>query len=291
LIALNKTINPALPAPGSSRPSSGSGRAGEARFRRTDAALLLPFAALLGAQLRAARQHRESQEVLVGLTRALAAAVDLRDAFALGHSERVARIAVELAREVGLSDDELIDVYLTGLLHDIGKIGLPDAVLRKRAPLTPSELSQVRQHVILGSRMVSALHAMARLTPAVLHHHERYDGTGYPDGLKGDSIPLVARILAVAESYDAMTTSGLGPVEAARGNALEALAQGADRQWDGRVVEALLRCHDRIRAIQERCLNESQDSAWHEVSFAGTGPGDVTALPWGFPPSASALPD
>jgi putative nucleotidyltransferase with HDIG domain len=279
LIALNKTTSPAHPAAGSSRSSSGSGPAGAVGFRRTDAALLLPFAALLRVQLRVSRQHQQSKELVVGLTRALAAAVDVRDAFALGHSERVARIAVELAREVGLRDEELSDVYLGGLLHDIGKIGLSDAILRKREPLTPGELSQVRQHVTIGSRMVAELRSIARILPAVLHHHERYDGTGYPDGLKGDSIPLLARILAVAESYDAMTTSGPGPLGTARETALAALSQGAGLQWDGRVVEAFFRCHGRIRAIQERTLEESQTAVWHALPV--TGSRDATALVWG----------
>jgi HD-GYP domain-containing protein (c-di-GMP phosphodiesterase class II) len=127
----------------------------------------------------------------------------------------------------------------------------------------------VRQHVTIGSRLLAELHSMTHLTPAVLHHHERYDGTGYPDGLKGDCIPLLARILAVAESYDAMTTAGPGPVETARERALSTLAEGAGLQWDGQLIEAFFRCHDRIRIAQER----------------GLSPGYLppTSSPYGFP--------
>jgi HD-GYP domain-containing protein (c-di-GMP phosphodiesterase class II) len=277
LIALNKTTCPAPPAPGSSRSAAESAGAGEPHFRRTDAALLLPFAALLGAGLRASRQHQQSKELMVGLTRALAAAVDVRDAFTAGHSERVARIAVELARQVGIADDELSDVYLSGLLHDVGKIGVSDSILRKREPLTAGEYSHLREHVTIGSRMMAELHPIAHLLPAVLHHHERYDGTGSPDGLKGDSIPLVARILAVAESYDAMTTSGPGSIETARERAVAILSQGAGFQWDARVIGAFFDCYDRIRAIHERSLIETANAARQEVSPAG--PRDAMALP------------
>src|SRR5262249_9488292 len=175
-------------------------------FRRTDAVLLLPFVALLGVHLRESGRHQQFKGFLVGMTRSLAAAVDARDVFVPGHSERVARIAVELARELGLRHDELGDVYLSGLLHDVGKISLHDAILRKRDPLTPEDLTHVRQHATIGAQLVAKLLPIAHLVPAVLHHHERYDGSGYPDGLKGDHIPFLARIIAVAEGYDALRT-------------------------------------------------------------------------------------
>jgi HD-GYP domain-containing protein (c-di-GMP phosphodiesterase class II) len=258
LIALNKSGNPGSSAPpGSSHDSSTASLSAAASFRRSDAAALLPFAALLGVHIRAWRRHQQFKELLVGLTRSLAAAVDARDTFVAGHSERVARIAVELARELGLEEDELSDVYLSGLLHDVGKIGISDSLLRKRDPLTPEELSQLRQHVTIGSHFLSELHPIAHLLPAVLHHHERYDGTGYPDGLKGDTIPFLARILAVAESYDAMTALLPEPARPAREEVEAILSRGADVQWDGRVIAAFFRCYDRILAAQQRGLGES----------------------------------
>ena len=259
VIALNKSASTG--SPGSSRGSSGSGPTGEAAFHRTDAALLLPFAALLAVQLRAARRHQQSNELVVGLTRSLAAAVDVRDTYSSGHSERIARIAVELARELGLQEKELGDVYLSGLLHDVGKIGLCESILRKSTPLTPGESSHLRQHVSIGSHLLSALPSIAHLLPAVLHHHERCDGTGYPHGLKGESIPLLARILAVAESYDAITTFPYQDGETPRETVEETLSQGANLQWDGRVVAAFFRCRDRIRAIHHCGLGHSLDAA------------------------------
>src|SRR4051794_40861000 len=165
------------------------------------------------------------------MTRTLATAIDARESLVAGHSERVARIAVELARELGLQEDELSDVYLGGLLHDIGKIGVSDAILRKRSPLTPGELAHIQQHVTIGSHLLAELRPIAHLLPAVLHHHERYDGTGYPDGLKGDTIPFLARILAVAESYDAMTMFGPGRSGCDGAQAEEILTRGANLQW------------------------------------------------------------
>jgi HD-GYP domain-containing protein (c-di-GMP phosphodiesterase class II) len=273
IIALNKTSssagssNPGAPSrqtqpAGSSRgiagfdPSSGPHQADIGSFRRTDAALLLPFAALLAVHVRAARKLHHSRELMVGLTRSLAAAVDARDVYITGHSERVARIAVEIARELGLRESELGDVYLGGLLHDVGKIGVPDAILRKRDPLTPEEFSQIRAHVTIGSQFLSELHPIAHLLPAVLHHHERYDGTGYPDGLKGEAIPFLSRILAVAESYDAMTTTRPGRPTTAVEHVDEIFARGAGTQWDGQVVAALFRCRDPIHAIQRREIGD-----------------------------------
>src|SRR5262249_51571272 len=134
-------------------------------------------------------------------------AIDAKDSYTYGHSERVARIAVELGRELGLRDDELSDIYLTGLLHDIGKIGIRDSVLCKRDKLTDEEFEHIKEHVKIGYRILADLRAIAHLLPGVLYHHERIDGGGYPEGLAGNAIPFLARILAVADSYDAMSTS------------------------------------------------------------------------------------
>jgi hypothetical protein len=274
VIALNKKAT-ATPHGHAGQPDPGEGSSGAAEagpvtvFRRTDAALLLPFAALLGVHLRASRKHQQVKGLLVGLTRSLARAVDARDAFVAGHSERVARIAVELGRELGLNEDELSDLYLGGLLHDVGKIGVSDSILRKRDPLTPEELALVRQHVTIGYNLLAELRPIAHLLPAVLHHHERYDGTGYPDGLKGDTIPFLARILAVAECYDAMTSPGPARPGPAREPVEDVLARGADLQWDGRVIAAFFRCRDRIHAIEERGFGESLrdalDAALHHA--------------------------
>ncbi len=226
-------------------------------FRRSDAALLLPFASLIGLQSRASRRYLHIKDLLVGLTRSLTAAIDAKDAYTYGHSERVARAAVELGRELGLQEDELSDIYLTGLLHDIGKIGVRDEVLTKRGPLTDEEFKHIQQHVVIGHRILAGLSAIEHLLPGVLYHHERYDGKGYPEGLQGDAIPLLARILAVADSFDAMSTSRPYRTAMPFEKVDEILRNGGGTQWDPVVIQAYIRCRDRLKAVRERGIGES----------------------------------
>ncbi len=161
-------------------------------FTRSDVMLVFPFASLIGLHVRATQSYVYIKDILIGLTRALTAAIDAKDAYTYGHSERVARAAVELGRELGLQEAEQNDIYLAGLLHDIGKIGVRDAILSKREPLTDEELAHIRQHPVIGHRILADLHAIAHLLPGVLYHHELYDGSGYPAGLKQDAIPFLA---------------------------------------------------------------------------------------------------
>jgi len=226
-------------------------------FRRADAALLTPFVGLLQLCARGTSRYQELKELLVGLTRSLTSALDAKDSYTFGHSERVARIALELAREMGLQGDELSDIYLTGLLHDVGKIGIRDAVLGKPGPLTPEEFEHIKQHVTIGYKILADLRPIRSLLPGVLYHHERYDGKGYPDGLAGESIPLLARILAVADSYDAMSTARPYREAMPCRRVEEVLLQGGGTQWDQRVIDAFARCRQRIHAIRQRGVGES----------------------------------
>jgi HD-GYP domain-containing protein (c-di-GMP phosphodiesterase class II) len=226
-------------------------------FNNSNAAAMAPFAALIGLLNKASDRYQDLKDLLVGLTRSLASAVDAKDPYTYGHSERVARIAVELGRELKLGEDELSDVYLAGLLHDVGKIGIRDEVLCKHGPLTPEETQHIQQHPQIGHAILQDLHQISSLLPGVLHHHERFDGAGYPSRLAGEQIPRIARILAVADSYDAMSTSrpyrqGLAPdrVESI-------LIEGSGEQWDPRIIEAFQRIIPRLRSIREHGLGES----------------------------------
>jgi HD-GYP domain-containing protein (c-di-GMP phosphodiesterase class II) len=226
-------------------------------FRKSDAALLAPFVALIETCERASNRYQELKDLLVGLTRALTTAIDAKDSYTYGHSERVGRIAVELGRELGMEGDDLGDIYLAGLLHDIGKIGIRDAVLQKPSKLTPEEEAHIRQHVIIGYSILADLRQIRNLLPGVRYHHERYDGRGYPDGLAGENIPLLARILAVADSYDAMTTArpyrSPLPVQKVE----QILLEGAGSQWDKRIIDAFMSCRLKIHSIRQRGLGES----------------------------------
>lgn len=253
VVALNKKARKETTDEAASSPTPGE----PLSFRRSEAALLTPFAALLGLHLRASRRYQDLKDLLVGLTRSLTAAIDAKDSYTYGHSERVARIAVELGRELGLPDDELSDIYLAGLLHDIGKIGIRDSVLCKRDPLTSEEIAHLREHVTIGYQILGGLNPIKHLLPGVLYHHERYDGNGYPEGLQGEAIPFLARILAVADSYDAMSTTRPYRAAMPRAKVEEILTQGAGTQWDSQVLLAFHRCRERIFEIRQRGLGES----------------------------------
>lgn len=150
---------------------------------------------------------KELEEAYVSIVRILAAALDARDNYTLGHSARVASLSLSVGRRLSLSDHELKDLEIACFLHDIGKIRIPDLVLNKPGPLDNEEARLVRQHPEHGAEIVGLADSLRKYVPVVLHHHEWYDGNGYPGGLKGDDIPLYAQIVSIADSYDAMTTS------------------------------------------------------------------------------------
>jgi len=251
VIALNKKTT------GGNASDNSPAEASPVGFRKSDAALLTPFVALLELHSRASARYQDLKELLVGLTRSLTAALDAKDSYTYGHSERVARIAVELGRELGLAGDELSDIYLAGLLHDVGKIGIRDSVLGKVEPLTVEEFEHIKQHVTIGYAILSDLRPIRNLLPGVLYHHEHWDGKGYPDGLAGEAIPLLARILAVADAYDAMSTNRPYRDALPCRKVEEILTKGAATQWDKRIVEAFLRCRHRIHTIRQRGVGDS----------------------------------
>jgi HD-GYP domain-containing protein (c-di-GMP phosphodiesterase class II) len=257
VIALNKRQRQAGLHKGNEEAASRSAAPALIPFRRSDAALLTPFVALLELHARTAGRYQNLKELLVGLTRSLTAALDAKDSYTYGHSERVARIAVELGREMGLQSDELSDIYLAGLLHDVGKIGVKDSVLSKVEPLTPEEFDHIKQHVTIGYTILADLRPIRNLLPGVLYHHEHYNGAGYPDGLVGEAIPFLARILAVADAYDAMSTTRPYRDAMPCRKVEETLRQGAGVQWDQRVIDAFMRCRHKIHVIRQRGVGES----------------------------------
>jgi len=190
-------------------------------------------------------------DLFAASVRALTSAIDAKDPYTHGHSERVARVAVCLAEELGLDKEQLDTIYLGGLLHDIGKIGVDDQVLNKPGALTPEEFEQIKKHPQLGYDILRGVRQLQKILPIVLHHHESWDGSGYPHGLKGESTPLLARIAAVADAFDAMSSDR--PYR--RGmpdDKLDAiLREGAGRQWDPNVVDAFFACREKIRQASQ----------------------------------------
>lgn len=226
-------------------------------FGQDEADLLRPVASLISAQRSNARHYAELKELLFGVIRSLTAAIDAKDPYTLGHSERVGRIAVQLGEELGLSANERGDLYLCGLLHDVGKIGVSDAVLQKPGPLTDEEFDEIRQHVRIGVQILSDLKKLNHLLPGVAHHHENFDGSGYPDGLAGEEIPRIARILAVADAFDAMSSTRPYRRRLAAEQIDRIFRNGSGSQWDPEIVDALFACRTRVERIRQKGLGDS----------------------------------
>ena len=171
---------------------------------------------------------------------ALVSAVDAKDHYTYGHSRKVNTYAVALAEAIGLSPDEVSRVSTTALLHDIGKIGIPDKILSKKGKLTTEEWEAIKSHPKLGANIIGNVPSLVSCLPAVLYHHERWDGTGYPEGLKGETIPLDARILAIADAFAAMTSARPYRDAFCDDKVIKQLRQGAGKQFDPQLVEVFI---------------------------------------------------
>jgi HD-GYP domain-containing protein (c-di-GMP phosphodiesterase class II) len=226
-------------------------------FTQADGEICHPIASLIATQQSNARVYADLKELLFGVIRALTAAIDAKDPYTSGHSERVARIAVRIAEELGMPASQRSDLYLIGLLHDVGKIGVDDSVLKKPGPLTPEEYRQIQRHPDTGVQILADLKKLNHLLPGVRHHHESLDGTGYPSGLAGDAIPWEARILAVADSYDAMSSTRPYRRRLTPGQIDEILQKGSGVQWDPAVIDALFACRMDLELIRQKGLGES----------------------------------
>ncbi len=232
-------------------------------FGTVEASLLSSVAAILGIHGGNIELYRQQSELLRGIVRALTSAIDAKDPYTCGHSDRVARISVRLAEELGC-DAKMIDtLYLAGQLHDIGKIGINDSVLRKAGKLSDEEYEHIKQHVQIGHRILEDLSKLEDVLPVVLHHHESWDGGGYPHHLGFEGIPLSARIVAVADAFDAMSSDRPYRKGMPEDQVDRILRGGAGRQWDPDVVEAYFRVRDDIRRIcrEEQSAARSEHAA------------------------------
>ncbi len=180
------------------------------------------------------------EEVSLGTIRALADALDAKCDYTSGHSLRVSQYALLIGKNMGLTPEELRDLELGGILHDIGKIGVPESILWKPAKLTPEETAIMAEHPVKSAQIIGDLPSLQKAKRFVMHHHEFMDGSGYPDKLAGDAIPLGARIILVADAYDAMTSDR--PYRKAIGHerAIQELKKCAGRQFDPKIVEVLV---------------------------------------------------
>lgn len=221
----------------------------DGQFGTIEASLMRSVGTILGIHGSNTYLYRRQSELLAGVVKALTSAIDAKDPYTCGHSDRVAQVAVLLAKEMHCDPTAVDTIYLSGLLHDIGKIGINDNVLRKPDNLSEAEYEHIRTHVTVGYKILADLKSFDEVLPVVLCHHESYDGSGYPNGLKGEEIPLAARIVAVADSFDAMASDrpyrDIVPDEKVN----EVFRAGAGRQWDPDVVDAFFRVRDEARAV------------------------------------------
>lgn len=198
------------------------------------------------------RKTEENENLTLDIVRALAEAIDAKDTYTNGHSGRVAEYSREIARRFGYSEQKLDEIYMMGLLHDVGKIGVPDAVINKPAKLTDAEFELIRTHPVKGAKILENIKDMPKLADGARWHHERYGGGGYPDGLKGDEIPEEARIIAVADSYDAMTSRRSYREPLPQGFVRNEILQGSGTQFDPRFADIMLSMIDEDKDFDMR---------------------------------------
>jgi putative two-component system response regulator len=199
----------------------------------------LELVARVRSLLRLRTFHRDLED-LQSVVLSLASVLEAKDPYTKGHSARVGDLAAALARKVGLSHDECELMRVAGLLHDIGKVGVPDSLINKRGRLTEAEFRRVMDHPGVGESLCRPLRTVQAVLPLIRSHHERYDGKGYPDGLKGEEIPLGARVLALADAFDALTSDRPYRARLADEEALETLArETVGGHWDPAVYAAL----------------------------------------------------
>lgn len=203
------------------------------------------------------RQYADMQAMLEGTVRSLASALDAKDAYTHGHSSRVAALSVFLARALGLDREECETLHLAGVLHDIGKIGVDDSVLKKPGKLTDDEFDQIKQHPVIGFEILKDIKPFRHILPVVRHHHESWDGRGYPDGLAGDEIPRHAQIVAVADAFDAMVSDRPYRKGMPFDRVIGVFRQGRGSQWAADVVDCLLEKEEAVRgfALKETVAN------------------------------------
>ena len=193
-------------------------------------------------QLKQAAQA--NRELFIGSMRAFVAAIDAKDPYTRGHSERVALFSRTIARFMGLPEDVQHKVWISGLLHDVGKIGVEDVVLLKEGKLTPEEFEKMKMHTVIGAEIMTPIEQLREMVPGIRSHHEAWNGRGYPDGLKGEQIPLYGRIIGVADTFDAITTNRPYQQAYSLDYAVETIKKLTGSRFDAKVVTAFLRAFE-----------------------------------------------
>jgi putative nucleotidyltransferase with HDIG domain len=220
---------------------------GAGRFNESDLELLAAIGNQAGVAMHRVRLMGELERLLLDTIKAIAATIDARDGYTHRHSERVATLTSQLARELGLSEEERETAELSALLHDVGKIAVPDSILNKPGKLTPEEFAEMRKHPVHGARILENIQSatVKAVLPGVQYHHEKWDGSGYPEGLKGESIPFLGRLLGVADFYDALTSARAYRGAMSPEDTIALVSKGSGTHFDPIIAAALIRIFER----------------------------------------------
>jgi putative nucleotidyltransferase with HDIG domain len=222
-------------------------QSGPGRFSEEDLELLAAIGNHAGVALHRVRLLGEIERLLLDTVRAIAATIDAKDGYTHRHSERVAALASRIAAEMGLGAEQQELAELSALLHDVGKIAVPDSILNKPGRLTVEEFAEMRKHPVHGARILANIKSplVAAVLPGVQYHHEKWDGTGYPEGLSGSGIPLLGRLLGVADFLDALASERAYHAGKPIAEVVQLIADGAGVHFDPEIADAVVRLHAR----------------------------------------------
>jgi HD-GYP domain-containing protein (c-di-GMP phosphodiesterase class II) len=216
---------------------------GGGTFKADDEDMLSRLADSAAMAIHKARLFGDLNELFLSTIKAMANAIEAKDPYTRGHSERIRDFSVSIARELGVTGPELKNIEISALLHDTGKIGVPESVLRKHGKLSDEEFGEMKKHPVIGAEMLSSIKQLNAAIPGIRHHQECFNGMGYPDGLKGQEIPFIARIIAVADTFDAMTSDRPYRTALADDVALAELRKFSGQQFDPECVKGFERAY------------------------------------------------
>jgi len=253
-------------------------------YGTNDLELLVAIAGPATSAIRNAQYMKKLEQANHETTMALANAIELRDHYTVGHTYRVTNFSVEIAKVLGWEEDKIEEVRLGGILHDIGKIAVDDAILCKPTKLTNEEFEKMKIHPARGAAMIENISYMKNVIPYCLYHHEKYDGTGYPYGLKGEDIPIEGRVISVADAFDAMTSNRPYRKGLSIEIAINELQKGRDTQFDSQCVDAMLKAFN-----DGKITNIMQNEKRNEMSIACPFCSTYIEIPQGLPTDATFL--
>ena len=223
-------------------------KAGGGYFTKQDQELVEGMSSQVAIALENAKLYKSLRDMFIDSISSLAGAIDAKDPYTNGHSQRVTEYSVEIGKEMGLNDEQLELLEYTAVLHDVGKIGITDMILNKQSQLDNEEFAIMKRHTTIGAKILSSMRSLEKLISGAQYHHEKYDGTGYFEGLKGNEIPLEARIISVADTYDAMTTDRPYRKGLAHDVAISEVNRCSGTQFDPVVVKSFTDVMDRKMA-------------------------------------------